>query len=260
MPGAVKAVLLTACQVAPSAEVRTTGCWLPWESAAPTAIQPAGPWATPSRLSVPGRWETADDDAEISVQEPSAARRQMAGWPSAAPTASRMPPAAAIELTITVPCWPGYPANAAGLPPASGADWLPRLASISLVLPVSIISAPAPTVTRTAAGTPTRTTCHARRRPAAVIRGPGAPGALAAWRTEPCQARYSSSGSPRPSWDSSSRRWPGSGGALGCAAAGASAKVGAPAKLAAPAKAGAAEKAGAPAKPGPPRGGSPSWR
>src|ERR1700722_3345451 len=208
MPGAVKAVLLTACQVAPSAEVRTTGCWLPWESAAPTAIQPAGPWATPSRLSVPGRWETADDDAESSVQEPSAARRQMAGWPSAAPTASRMPPAAAIELTITVPCWPGYPANAAGLAPASGADcadWLPRLASISLVLPVSIISATAPTVTRTAAGTPTRTTCHARRRPAAVIRGPavvirgpgapGALGALAAWRTEPCQARYSSSGS-----------------------------------------------------------------
>src|SRR5580700_4128536 len=173
MPGAVKAVLLTACQVAPSAEVRTTGCCLPWESAAPTAIQPAGPWATPSRLSVPGRWETADDDAESSVQEPSAARRQMAGWPSAAPTASRMPPAAAIELTSTVPCWPGYPANAAGLPPASGADWLPRLASISLVLPVSIITAPAPTVTRTATGTPTRTTCHARRRPAAVHRGPG---------------------------------------------------------------------------------------
>ena len=202
MPGAVKAALLTACQVAPSAEVRTTGCWLPWESAAPTAIQPAGPCATLSRLSVPGRWETAGDDAEISVQEPSAARRQMAGWPSAAPTASRMPPATAIELTVTVPCWPGYPANAAGLPLASGLDWLPRLASISLVLPVSIMIAPAPTVTRTATGTPTRTTCHARRRPAAVIRGPGA---LAAWRTEPCQARYSSSSSPGPSPDSPSR-------------------------------------------------------
>ena len=253
---------MTACQVAPSAEVRTTGCWLPWESAAPTAIQPAGPWATLSRLSVPGRWETADDDAEISVQEPSAARRQMAGWPSAAPTASRMPPAAAIELTVTVPCWPGYPANAAGLPPASGVDWLPRLASISFVLPVSIISAPAPTVTRTAAGTPTRTTCHARRRPAAVIRGPARPrrpgrladralpgpvqlvrltGAVLGLVIPPLAGQRRSAGPAR-------------------AAAGASAKVGAPAKLAAPAKAGAAEKAGAPAKPGPPRGGSPSWR
>ena len=67
-------------QVAPSGGGRrATGCWLPSKCAAPTAIQPAGPWATLSRLSVPGRWETADDDAEISVQEPSAARHQDRG-------------------------------------------------------------------------------------------------------------------------------------------------------------------------------------
>ena len=77
---------------------------------------------------------------------------------------------------------------------------LARCASISLARPVSIISAPAPTVTITAAGTPIRATCQARRRRAAPAGRPGA-GQVArravAWSTDPCHARNSSSGSPR---------------------------------------------------------------
>jgi hypothetical protein len=44
--------------------------------------------------------------ADISVQLPPA-HRQIAGRLSALPTASRVPPADAIELTATLPCWPG---------------------------------------------------------------------------------------------------------------------------------------------------------
>ena len=56
---------------------------------------------------------------------------------------------------------------------------LARCASISLARPVSIISAPAPTVTITAAGTPIRATCQERRRRAPASRrvpGRGAAG------------------------------------------------------------------------------------
>src|SRR5215471_13708399 len=106
--GPAKAVRLpSGCQVTPSAEVTTTGCGVVTpEMTCPTAIQPAGPCATLVRVSTPGRWYTAGVAADTRVQVPWA-RRQIAGWPSAVPTASQVPPADASERTVTVPCWPG---------------------------------------------------------------------------------------------------------------------------------------------------------
>ena len=75
---------------------------------------------------------------------------------------------------------------------------LDRSASISLARPVSISSAPAPTVTMTAAGTPILATCNPRpRRPAAPGRraDQGARWPTASL-TDPCHARKSSSASP----------------------------------------------------------------
>ena len=119
---------------------------------------------------------------------PFAALRQIAGWPSAAPTARATPPTICIEATLTGPRWPEYPASVApakagGAPFPDGgtlavaagaageageageaAPVFDRGTSISLALPVSIISAPAPTVTMTAAGTPIVAACKARRR------------------------------------------------------------------------------------------------
>ena len=156
--------------------------------------------------------------ADSSVHAPLAARRQIAGWPSAVPTARATPPTICIEATVTAPRWPGYPARVA--PAKAGGAAFPdgrtlawrragaagdttpvfdRGASISLALPVSIISAPAPTVTMTAAGTPIVATCKARRRRDEVPgrdAGHGLRGAAASL-TDPCQARNSSSGSPR---------------------------------------------------------------
>ena len=157
--------------------------------------------------------------ADSSVHVPLAALRQIAGWPSAAPTARATPPTICIEATVTAPRWPGYPvrvapAKAGGAPFSDGrmlalaagaagdagvtAPVFDRGASISLALPVSIISAPAPTVTMTAAGTPIVATCKARRRRDEVPgrdAGHGRRGAAASL-TDPCQARNSSSGSP----------------------------------------------------------------
>src|ERR1700722_16353636 len=88
-------------------------------------------------------------------------------------------PAVHSAVTATAPCSPGYPASVAAvvawpaLPRLAGAaeesgPVLARCASISLARPVSIISAPAPTVTITTAGTPIRAACQARRRRAPV--------------------------------------------------------------------------------------------
>src|SRR5215469_12446199 len=96
------------CHVTPSAEVMISGCWIPPDAVSPTAIQPAGPCATPVSFPAPDGWEAGD----TSAQAPSAPRRQIAGWPSAAPTASCAPSPDEIELTVTVPCCPGYPGNA----------------------------------------------------------------------------------------------------------------------------------------------------
>src|SRR5690348_8874447 len=96
-----------------------------------------------------------------------------------------VPPADQSAATPTVPCPPGYPARvspvtpvpvcpgAVALPPDCPGDTAPALgcpedsvpelarsASISFARPVSIITAPAPTVTMTAAGTPILATCH----------------------------------------------------------------------------------------------------
>ena len=73
-----------------------------------------------------------------------------------------------------------------------------RTASMSLALPVSIISAPAPTVTMIATGTPIAAACNARRRRDADAARRGTDQGLrpaAASLTDPCQARNSSSGS-----------------------------------------------------------------
>src|SRR6516225_5346902 len=96
------------CQVTPSAEVTTNGCGVVTpETTCPTAIQPSGPCVTLVRVSTPGRWYTAGAAADTRVQVPSAVRRQIAGWPSAVPTASQVLPADASERIVTVPCWPG---------------------------------------------------------------------------------------------------------------------------------------------------------
>src|SRR6516165_6251349 len=107
--GPAKAVRLPrGCQVTPSADVTATGCGaVTPEMTCPTAIQPAGPCATLVRVSTPGSWYTAGVAADTRAQAPSAARRQIAGWPSAVPTASQVPPADASERIVTEPCWPG---------------------------------------------------------------------------------------------------------------------------------------------------------
>ena len=200
-------------QVTPSAEARTSGCVPALPETAPTAIQPAWPYAAAARLARPATAPRVAADS--SVQVPLAARRQIAGWPSAAPTAKAVPPTSWIEATVTAPRWPGYPARVApakaggtafpdggrlALAAGAAGDATPasdRGASISLALPVSISSAPAPTVTMMTAGTPIVATCTARRR------RDGLPGrdaghdrrGAAASLTDPCQARNSSSGS-----------------------------------------------------------------
>src|SRR5579859_504403 len=82
--------------------------------------------------------------------------------------------------------------------PVESAPLLARSASISLARPVSIIRAPAPTVTITAAGTPILAACQPRwgRAPAPAGRRAGREASRpAALSTDPCHARKSSSGS-----------------------------------------------------------------
>ena len=71
----------------------------------PTAIQPAGPSVTEASPAEPVT--ALRLAADSSVQLPFEARRQIAGWPSAVPTARVTPAAAIIEATVTVPRWPG---------------------------------------------------------------------------------------------------------------------------------------------------------
>src|ERR1700761_1493451 len=97
-----------------------------------------------------------------------------------------VPPADHIAATPTVPRSAGYPARVRVVVPAparagdagpalacpeESGPVLARSASMSLARPVSIISAPAPTVTMTAAGTPILATCHPRLRRAAAPAG-----------------------------------------------------------------------------------------
>ncbi len=101
----------------------------------------------------------------------------------------------------TTPAVGRAPAGAPEVPVAAAVgDAVPvsaRTASMSLALPVSIISAPAPTVTMIATGTPIAAACNARRRraPVGLLGTDQDLRAAAASLTDPCQARKSSSGS-----------------------------------------------------------------
>jgi hypothetical protein len=66
-------------QVTPSADQKAAGLAVPPSIAEPTAIQPAGPWATEVRCPVSPPNMVADAKAHA----PPAACRQTAGWPFA---------------------------------------------------------------------------------------------------------------------------------------------------------------------------------
>src|SRR5579875_1180261 len=97
-------------QVTPSAEVNTSG------PGSPTASHPDAPWVTPVSAASrePGRPD-ASAGADTRAHEPPGCRRQIAGSPSALPTATCTPPAAAMALTASSGTTaPGMPASGTG--------------------------------------------------------------------------------------------------------------------------------------------------
>ena len=96
---------VSGCHRRPSAEAKITGAVAPPSDTAPTATQPAGPCATETSPVAP--LSAPRVPADSSVQLPFGARCQIAGCPSAVPTARVAAAVAAIEATVTEPRWPG---------------------------------------------------------------------------------------------------------------------------------------------------------
>ena len=99
-----------ACQPAWPAEATTTGRLDGPAVTAPTASQPGRPCTTLARVPRPGRMRAAE---LIRRQRPAPGADQMAGYPFALPTATRVRPATAMPLTRSA--GPTAPAMAAKL-------------------------------------------------------------------------------------------------------------------------------------------------